>query len=196
MEKLFPVTELLVLRAQAGEREAFATLAELWQPLLRAHSRRLTRGFGPSAEQWAEDATQEAWLAVARGLARLEDPRAFGAWAMRIVARRVADRARRAARKPRTGVSDPPQNGPGTDDDARRSAERDEGLARMRVALATLPDADRLLLIAAYRQDMGVAELAAWIGAPVGTVKSRMHRARRKLRDAMERMHQNDYARP
>jgi DNA-directed RNA polymerase specialized sigma24 family protein len=80
------VDELLVLGAQARQVEAFDRLAARWHPRLLRHAWRLT-----GDPEGAQEAVQEAWMAVARGLWRLKDPGCFGPWALRIVSRRCAD---------------------------------------------------------------------------------------------------------
>lgn len=83
------VDELLVLGAQARQVEAFEHLAARWHPRLLRHAWRLTGDL-----EGAQEAVQEAWMGVARGLWRLKDPASFGPWALRIVSRRCADKSR------------------------------------------------------------------------------------------------------
>src|SRR3546814_4868411 len=75
----------LVASAQAGSREALDQLVRRWQPRLAAHALRLT-----GERDLAMDAVQLAWGAIVKGIARLEDPRAFPAWAYRIASRACA----------------------------------------------------------------------------------------------------------
>src|ERR1041384_5867311 len=84
---------LLVIRAQAGDDAAFAELVERFSPRLRYFLRKLLA----SADS-AEDALQDVWLDVVRGLTRLEDPQALVAWLYRI-ARDGAYRRLRKARR-------------------------------------------------------------------------------------------------
>ena len=191
MDRLFPLTEVLVLRAQGGDREAYGSLAALWAPVLERHAGRLCEGMGGEGEQWAQEASQEAWVGIARGLSAgagtggLDDPRAFGAWAMRIVARRVADRVRRARRdrrRDRSGV----RRERGEGDEGGEAGG--EGVWRLRVALALARDEDRAVLSMAYGKGMGAGAIAAALGVAEGTAKSRLSRAKGSLRVAMERM--------
>jgi len=82
--------EYLVLRGQAGEPEAFRLLVERWQPRLLAHAFRYTQ-----SGDAARDVTQESWMAIVKGLSRLDDPTRFRAWAYRIVANKARDWVRR-----------------------------------------------------------------------------------------------------
>lgn len=185
MDRLFLITELLVIRSRAGDRAAYARLAELWEPRLRAHAERLCAGFGGAGRGWAADAAQEAWVSIARGIGGLDDPRAFGAWAERIVARRVADAVRRAQRergRDRRGAERMSEaDGGGADDAGGRAA-------RLRVALAAARPDDRALLGMVYGRGRSVGAAAEAFSVAEGTIKSRLARARDRLRNDMERM--------
>ena len=78
--------ELLVLRCQEGDTEAFELLVGRWQGRLWRHAWRLT---GDENAAW--DALQEAWIGISRGLVRLADAVAFPAWAYRIVSNKCRD---------------------------------------------------------------------------------------------------------
>src|SRR5512145_1583590 len=84
--------ELLVLRCQGGESEALHKLVSRWHPRLRRLAERRTAD--PEA---AKDLVQDAWLAIVRGLRRLDDPSRFRVWAYRIVTNKCADWVRRRA---------------------------------------------------------------------------------------------------
>jgi RNA polymerase sigma factor (sigma-70 family) len=88
------VTELLVLRAQAGCRDAVGLLVEMWQNRLSRYARRQT-----GSDETANDVMQDAWTDIARGLPGLDDPAHFGAWAYRIVTRRCAQWIRKQQRR-------------------------------------------------------------------------------------------------
>ena len=72
--------ELLVLRCQEGDAEAFELLVGRWQRQLWRHAWRLT---GDEGTAW--DVVQETWIGISRGIARLADASAFPAWAYQIV---------------------------------------------------------------------------------------------------------------
>ena len=80
--------ELLVVRAQLGERDAFADLVRAWHDPLTSYVRRMLDAGR------ADDVVQEVWLAVVRGLPRLRDPARFPPWLFSIARRVVINRLR------------------------------------------------------------------------------------------------------
>jgi RNA polymerase sigma-70 factor (ECF subfamily) len=168
--------EMLVLAAQARQVEAFERLAIRWHPRLLRYAHRLT---GDS--EGAREVAQEAWVAIARGLGRLEDPATFGPWALRITNRRCADWiARRQKTRRRTAVLDAAAEAT-TEHDSRGN-----DLARVRDALRRLDPDRRALMAMFYVEGLTVAEIASVLEIPAGTVKSRLYYARARLRAALE----------
>lgn len=173
--------ELLVLQAQDGRGEAIDALVRRWQPRLMRHARRLT-----GDRDAAEEVAQEVWLAVASGLRRLRDPAHFRAWVYRIATNKAADWVRRRARerdfRNRAGLHEPAA--PAHDLKSGDRAEGDERIALLREALRMLPFEHRAVIEMHYGDGLRVAEIAHALDIPPGTVKSRLHYARRKLGDA------------
>ncbi len=165
---------LLVVRCQLGEREAFRELVHLWHdPLWR-----YVRGMVGSCHV-ADDLTQEAWVSVVRGLTRLQEPERFAPWLFTIARRTVTDHLRQTYRAPRTTAVE-------TDEVAD-----DDGLGDLLTALeieaglSGLPLPEREVLILFHLQDLSLSTCSEVLGVPPGTVKSRLHRARRMLRDVL-----------
>jgi RNA polymerase sigma-70 factor (ECF subfamily) len=173
------VDEMLVLAAQAGQVEAFERLAVRWHPRLLRHARRLT-----GDAEGAREAVQEAWLAVARGLRRLDDPARFASWVFRIVGRRcfdwIAGRSRERRRAADLDEAAGAPAGPGADPD---------DIVRVREALRRLAPEPRALLALFYAEGLSIAEIAGTLGIPAGTVKSRLYHARERLRAVLEVRH-------
>ncbi|MEM7057255.1 MAG: RNA polymerase sigma factor [Pseudomonadota bacterium] len=168
--------EYLVAGARLGDRKAVARLAALRGPKLYAHAMRL---LGNRAD--AEDAVQDAWLEILRGLNSLRDDRAFPAWAYRIVTRRAAKLIGQRVRQ--------------RDLAATLSADADEvvekhpdGLdaAAVRKAMQMLPPPQAATIALFYLEEMSVAEVALALDVPPGTVKTRLMHARTKLHDALQ----------
>jgi RNA polymerase sigma-70 factor (ECF subfamily) len=171
--------EYLAASARAGDRAAFAQLAERWQPKLLAHAFRLT-----GEHEIARDVVQEAWMDIVRGLSRLDDARAFPAWAYRIVTCRTADmiRARQRGRRLDEAFAAEPRD----ENAAAAKVEAGADGEPLRAAMSDLPAEQRAAVALFYIEDFSVAEIAAALNIPAGTVKTRLMHARRKLRAALE----------
>lgn len=165
----------LVAAARAGDRRAEHDLVTRFQPRLMGHAWRLT-----GDAQLAADAVQEAWLRIARGLPRLRDDAAFPAFAFQIVTRCCAQAISRIERDRDLGAAvaaepEPPPN----------DADRDADLAKVRAAMAALPGDQRAAIALYHFEGFSVAETAAALDVPAGTIKTRLMHARRKLREQL-----------
>jgi RNA polymerase sigma-70 factor (ECF subfamily) len=172
VERLYE--RVLVLRCQAGDESAFAELVERWTPRLRYYLRRMLDG--PDAD----DALQDVWLDVHRGLGRLSEVAAFPAWLFRLARDRVFRLLRRRKRTEPLLDLDPPAS----DDEPGFGVE---DAARIHAALAGLPHEQREVVVLRFVQEMAYDDIAAVVGVPVGTVRSRLHYAKRALRLILER---------
>jgi RNA polymerase sigma-70 factor (ECF subfamily) len=173
---------VLVVRCQAGDRAAFEELLGLYQPRLRYF---LARMIGD--DHAADDLLQEVWLDVYRGLARLADPGAFPAWLYRI-ARRRALRELRKRHQPPSSLEGIDLAGEADEDDDF-SAEDAE---RVHAALGRLAHEHREVLLLRFVEDMTYEDIARVTGCPLGTVRSRIHYAKRALRRVMEGVRQHE----
>jgi RNA polymerase sigma-70 factor (ECF subfamily) len=130
----------------------------------------------------ADDVAQEVWLAVVRGLPRLKEPGRFAPWLFTIARRAVANRLREEYGRPEVVVEEEQT----TADPADALVDRAELLA----GLSELPVREREILVLFYLEDLSLEDCAEICAVPVGTVKSRLSRARRMLRDhLMEKGH-------
>jgi len=163
--------ELLVLHAQSGDRRALAVLAHRWERRLLLHAMRLTNN-----PEGAREVTQETWLAITRGIARLSDHTSFRAWAYAILRRKAADWIRRRQRDRATTTL-------ATDHPAPPDAPPPTPIAH---ALATLAPDERELITLHHVEGLGILELADVFSVPTGTIKSRLFAARAHLRAAVE----------
>jgi RNA polymerase sigma factor (sigma-70 family) len=168
--------ELLVVRCQLGEADAFDALIARWHRPLWQYIRRMT-----GREDAAQDVLQEVWLRVIRGIARLRDGARLRGWLFGIARRVLMDRLRRAYAVP--AASDVDLEDVVAESDA---LHREAHLAALDAALGRLPLAEREILTLFYLDDLSIAELADALSIPVGTVKSRLFRARKMTRALME----------
>jgi RNA polymerase sigma-70 factor (ECF subfamily) len=169
--------EYLVASAKAGDRQAFQMLAGRWQKKLIAHAWRLT-----GDREVARDAAQEGWIEILRGIGRLEDERAFAAWAYRIVSRRCARQIGAAVRRRELAQASSAEPVAEDQEPPEAALEHD----RLRAAVRALPEQQRAAVALFHFEEMSVAEVAVALDVPVGTVKTRLMHARRKLRAALE----------
>ena len=169
--------ELLVLRAQEGAVEALSELVDRWQDRLWRLAWRLT-----DDEQAAWDVLQEAWIVISRRIGRLAEPGAFPAWAYRITSNKSRDWIRRRQRMRRADEA----YGQRWADAENGGNHAERQYADLRDALADLSGGDRAILSLRYEDDFSTAEIAEILGIPPGTVKSRLHHARQRLRRFLE----------
>ena len=162
---------LLVLRCQAGDEAAFAELLGQFAP----RTRRYLEGLVGEA---AEDVQQEVWLAVYRGLAGLADPSAFRTWLFRTTRHRAIDHLRRLRRERELFVADGEEPLAAATEEAGPPPE----LADFGPALAALAPIHREVLQLRFLDQLSYAEIALVTGCPLGTVRSRLHVARERLR--------------
>lgn len=150
--------------------------------------------------QEAEDLTQEVFLKLFRHAAQYDPRERFTAFCFRIARNAWIDRARRTATRGLAGTRGPSRSGSEGDDavDLAALVETDEREAgtiiagreesrRLHVALGALPDTHRSVFELGALQDLSYAEVSGLLDIPVGTVKSRMFHAVRRLRAALER---------
>ncbi|MGD9688513.1 MAG: RNA polymerase sigma factor [Phycisphaerales bacterium] len=174
--------ELLVLAAQAGDVAAFERLLRLWLPGMRRHAVRMT---GDQAA--SDDVCQDACAALVGALARVNDPARARACAYRIVTNRSIDwiRSRRRQRRLEhdsraAPVPAAPVHPTGALDSERRAE-------LIRGACGRLPAELGAVISLYYGESLSIASIAVAIGAPIGTIKSRLHDARTQLRSILER---------
>jgi RNA polymerase sigma factor (sigma-70 family) len=167
--------ELLAIRCQLGEPAAFDALIARWHGSLWKYLRRLTGDDDAAAE-----AVQEVWLRVLRGMPGLREASRLRAWLFGIARRVAMDRLRLKYSEPLLVSTDEVEIASAAD-----TSDLDEDLALLHDELTRLPVAEREVLALFYLQELTLAEVAEICGLPVGTVKSRLFRARRLLRNQL-----------
>jgi len=164
----------LVEAAMAGDAEAFSDLASAAAHRLYATARLILRD-----EAAADDATQDALVTAWRDLSALRDPDHFEAWTYRVLVRTCYRSAQRARRRIEVEgqvrpISEPPD--PGEQSVIRDEIER--GFARLSIE-------HRTVLVMHHYLGYTFSEIATTLGIPVGTAKSRIHRATAAMREAL-----------
>jgi RNA polymerase sigma-70 factor (ECF subfamily) len=167
--------QVLVVRCQLGDRDAFAELVAACQPRLRAYLNRML-----AEPHRVDDVSQDVWMDVFNDLPRLLNPAAFMPWLYRIAHNRCARAMRR--REAVAGGDDC-----GIADEAADEKEfGPEDAAAVHAALGRLSPPHREVLLLKFLEDMSYHDIAAVTGVPVGTVRSRIHNAKVALRKIME----------
>jgi RNA polymerase sigma-70 factor, ECF subfamily len=179
----------LITAAQQGDINAFNHLVLTYQDLVYNQAYRMM-----GEPEYAADATQEAFISAYRNL-RSYRGGSFRAWLMRIVTNACYDELRRRQRRPTTSLEPIDDGGeeiesphwladPGeTPED---SLERAELGTAIQNCLDNLPLDFRSAVILVDIQGMDYSEAAQAVGKPVGTIKSRLARARSRLRDCLQ----------
>ncbi len=167
--------EWLAVRCQLGETDAFDELIARWHGPLWTYVRRMV-----GQDDEAKDVLQDVWVKAVRGIARLRDGAHLRAWLFGIARRTLMDRLRRRYATPATNDVEL-ANLPAEDD----APDREMDLAALDDALAALPLVERETLTLFYLRELSLAEVAEALNVPAGTVKSRLFRGRRLLRDRL-----------
>lgn len=183
-----PPDEDLIQKAKNGNLAAFNSLVERYQVGVFNLSLRLLGN-----RQSAEDATQETFLSAYRALARFEGGN-FRAWLFRIAANHSKDALRRAQRKDRASSLDEifdTLGAPVEVADERESSEsrveRASVARALQEALLELPFDQRRAIVLVDIHGYSYDEVAGICEASPGTIKSRIHRGREKLRDLIRK---------
>ncbi|MFB6889987.1 RNA polymerase sigma factor [Kitasatospora sp. NPDC056327] len=162
----FPVGALL-RRAQAGDHQAMNELLRHITPFVDQLCLRITRTHG-------HDAAQEAKLAIYRGLRGLREPLAFYGWVRSVAVREAVRTSKRL--------------GPDSTDELPELALQEDPLALVHISdvMARLPREHRQILTLRAVYGLNERELASALRLPIGTVRSRLHRARRRFQQAWQ----------
>ena len=185
----FAGTADLLTRARAGESSAFCQLAAEHEGRLLQQAWGLTRD--PSA---AEDLVSETLVQAWRSLGRYNGACRFSTWLFSILLHRHQKALRRARSRPiplaalpaaeadehRQAQENLPAAGPSPADEAMRHEAAD----KLRKAVGVLPEKHQRVILLRFFEDASLPEIAALLGCSVGTVKSRLHYALEKLREA------------
>lgn len=170
----------LVRRASRGDAEAFRVLVETYQTQVYRLALRIC------GESGAEDAAQEAFLSAWRALPRFRGECQFSTWLYRLTANAAVDYLRREKKQRTDGdiaELDPMDDSPTPQERAEQSDTRQ----RVQAALAQLTREHREILLLRYMQELDYGEIAAALGISEGTVKSRISRAKGRLREILAR---------
>jgi RNA polymerase sigma factor (sigma-70 family) len=179
----------LIRDATQGNLEAFNRLVLAYQDMVYNHAYRIL-----GEPEAADDAAQETMIAAYRKLSHYRGG-SFKAWLLRIVTNACYDELRRRKRRPTTPlepvdaeseevesphwIADPGES----PEEAAQRAELGEAIQK---CLNALPDDFRMVVVMVDVQGMDYQEASDLVGAPLGTIKSRLARARLRMRECLQ----------
>lgn len=170
----------LVIAAQAGDREAFAELVERYQ---RAVFHIALRKTGDVAD--AQELVQDVFVQALRKIGQLREPEAFGGWLRAITGRLAINRAVRG-RTPQPIENEALEASCIETDTPSDIALKHERARQVRAGLRRLKALDRNTLVAFYVEGQSLAEMSTKFASPIGTIKRRLHTARKRLAAELE----------
>jgi RNA polymerase sigma-70 factor (ECF subfamily) len=170
----------VVRRLQAGDRSALSLVSSTYAEAAIRTAFLITRNRAA-----AEDAVQDAFVQVIRSVSTLRDPASFRPWFYRIVvnaSKRLARNSNRSLPFDFTTHDQIDLSALSPDEAAIGTEEIDS----LRLAVAELNAAHREVIILRYYTGLPEEEMAVALGVPIGTIKSRLHRAREALHERLE----------
>lgn len=170
--------QTLVIRSQIGDERAFQELLTLYGPHLLGFTRKMMQ----TSPQLAEDLTQEIWLAIYKGLPGLLDTSKFRPWAFRI----ARDRIYREYRRRRIPL-EPLEESQVEELPETSGASAVVDVEELHRGLGAISPAHREVLMLCFFEELSYEEIASVTGSTPGTVRSRIHYAKRALKSALER---------
>jgi RNA polymerase sigma-70 factor (ECF subfamily) len=183
----------LVRRCQGGrqpDKGSFAELLRRYQP----HVEKVLYHLAPDWQDRA-DLSQEVWLRVYRNIKRLSEPEKFQSWLSRIVTNLFYDELRKRKRiAPPLSLDAPLTVNDGevnweiaaTEPEPAEELDRREFFSQLQAAIANLPEAFRTPIVLREIEGMSYEEIAEITNSSLGTVKSRIARARQKLQSQLQ----------
>lgn len=182
--------EVLISRAQQGDRSAFNTLIRKHEARAYQYAYRLTRN-----QEEAADIVAEAFVRVYNALHNFKGQSAFSTWLYRILTNCYLDTRKKGKNRTIVSLDAVMQTSEGEmerqiEDPSltpQQEAEREERETRVEDAVGLLPEYQRAMIVMYHAEMMSYEEIAASLDLPLGTVKSRLNRARLSLRELLVR---------
>ena len=173
--------DLLVLEAQGGNQKAFNILYRLYNKSLLRFAFKISNN-----DEITVEAVQQAWIKLSKNLRRLHDPRVFKSWLYRCVRWRVLE-GLRTLQKQRQRFEE-------FDEviHQQNDSTQDQNEIGIIEIINSLPTTEKLMIHLFYLDEMRLVEISNVLEIPVGTVKSRLNRARKLLKEKFVNSGEND----
>jgi RNA polymerase sigma-70 factor, ECF subfamily len=180
-DELERTRELLhVIMAQQGEPEAFRWLVDRYEQRLLYFIRRIV-----DDGDRALDVLQEVWMTVFRRIATIRAPEAFRVWLYRVARDKAIDHIR-GDRRHKDAIGESIDESIVAGSDHAQGIERIENAELIHRLLNRLTPAHREIVTLRFLEQMQLDDIAAVVGCSIGTVKSRLHYALRRLQEGIE----------
>lgn len=183
--------EQLVARAQRGDMTAFERLVDHYERKIYNLAYRLTGN-----HEDAGDMAQEAFIRVYQSLPNFRGESAFATWLFKIASNACLDELRRRKRQPVSSLDEPvelddgetPRQFADVGDGPEQAVERRELQRAVHESIMALPEEYRIVLVLRDLHDLSYNEIVELTGLTLGTVKSRLNRARAQLKEKLLRL--------
>lgn len=169
--------EWLIYRIRTGDKPAFKMLAERWYAKLIKHIYLHVKD-----KEVAKDIAQDTWSVVITKLNNLKEPSNFKVWLFRIARNKSVDWIKQQSKK-----RDYKEEIINTTLEIEEVNELDDDVLRLRMALRKLSESEQQVLNLFYLENCNIREINKILGIPVGTVKSRLFKAREHLKVIINR---------
>ncbi|MBS1716401.1 MAG: sigma-70 family RNA polymerase sigma factor [Armatimonadetes bacterium] len=179
---------VLVERARRGDRSALDELIMAYEAKAYQYAYRLTRN-----SEEASDVVADAFVRVFNALGNFKGQSSFNTWLYRIITNCYLDIKKKERNRPTLSIETALTTADGEitreiEDPSRdpyEETERNSREARVQDAVAQLPEYQRAMIVMYHSENMSYEEIAAALDLPIGTVKSRLNRARLSIRDLL-----------
>jgi len=178
---------LLIKECQTGDISAFGKLVELHRKRIYQLAYQITGN-----HEDADDISQEAFIRAYRSVSKFKGESSFSTWLRRIAINlsinHLKKESRRGRESPDEEILDSRIYPPISEwaDSPLEDVESKELAQKIRQAMDSLPVVERIVFILRVHQGLSYKEMAQTLGCPMGTVMSRLNRARRRLRDKLK----------
>ncbi|MFY0607214.1 MAG: RNA polymerase sigma factor [Cyclobacteriaceae bacterium] len=174
--------ELLVLNAQDGDGRAFEMLISRWAKKVHQQIFWMTRD-----HELANDLSQDCWIAVSKTLRKLSDPNKFGSWVLRIAHNKTMDHLRKRQNKIRLEPILASTESP----EINEENDREVMFKSLNIGLGQLDELHKSVIKMYYLNSLSVIQISEVLKIPTGTVKSRLFKAREKLKEIIQQNNVN-----
>jgi RNA polymerase sigma-70 factor (ECF subfamily) len=169
----------LVIQYQSGNEKGMTLLVKRWHMRFCKHAYYYTKDLDS-----AKDVAQDSWGVIMKRIGSLKDTNKFGSWAMAIITRKSIDWLRK--RKRETTQKELYHDNATIISTNDIVEDSENALILMRQFIAQLPKEQQLVLILFYMEEFTINEISGILQVPSGTIKSRLFKAREKLKQSLK----------